>query len=95
MTISKEAIGEIVVQILQEMIGDKSVQITADAKPIGAYGLDSHDGIEFAAYVSEKLPYEIPVALNPFVDANGTIPEQRTVGEIIDLLASLATQAKG
>lgn len=95
MAITKEDVHNIVVQTLQEMIGDKTIKIAADAMPIGAYGLDSQDGIEFAIYVSERLNCDVPVELNPFVDDNGETVKQRTVGEIVDLLVSLALEAKG
>lgn len=90
MKIAQDEIRKLVVQTLQEMIGSDLSGISDETKPIEAYGLDSHDGIDFATYLSARLTFEIPVSINPFIIDKPTGPVQRTVGGIIRLIAELS-----
>jgi len=89
--ISRDQVREFVIESIEEALDHKDhVEITEATDPILELGLESHDGLDFACAISEKLQYSIPHRVNPFVDDKGK--RALRVGEIVDLVCKLVEQ---
>lgn len=88
MNITRTALEELVTDCLLKMVTSKGdpPAITKRTDPIHELGLESIDGLAFACLLSEKLKFQIPNSINPFVDEQN---RARKVGEIINLLNKL------
>ncbi|GEM_PF-882038 len=90
MVVNRDDVRNLVTETIREILGEKEgVEIDEQTNPIRGLGLGSDDGVDFASGISEKLKYDIPNEINPFVDDTHHRP--RRVGEIVDLLYKLLT----
>ncbi len=88
MALSRNDIRECVLECLLEISPDQNQQpMDEQTNPMLKLGLDSHDGVNLACKLTDKLNYEIPKDINPLVDDERNRP--RRVGEIIDLVCGL------
>ncbi|NUM53515.1 MAG: hypothetical protein HUU46_07720 [Candidatus Hydrogenedentes bacterium] len=86
MSLTKQDIRDCVVESVREMLTDNAnTPITDQTDPVVHLGLDSLDGVLIAATICDKLKFNIPTNLNPFVD-DGPPPRVRCVGEIVTCL---------
>jgi acyl carrier protein len=91
MHFTRDEVREIVIDTIREVLNkDGGVEIREETDPILGLGLDSDDGIDFACGISEKLNYNLPDNINPFVCDKPSRP--RRVGEIVDLMCKLAQE---
>ncbi len=88
MNVPTTGLQELVTDCLRTMVASKGdpPAITKRTNPIHELGLESIDGLAFACLLSEKLHFQIPNSINPFVDEQN---RARKVGEIINLLNNL------
>ena len=93
MDTDRKHISDLVIDILAEL-GDaeNSMEINGSTNPILDLGLDSLDGVEFACALSEKIGWDIPHEVNPFVDDDGK--RARTVDEIVELVVDLSQEER-
>lgn len=92
MKLKRDEIKTIVIESLYEFANESNLdELIIDEKtdPIYHLGLDSMDGVEYACILSEKLDFEIPDNVNPFV--NDEQKRGRSVDEIVDFLFKLAS----
>jgi acyl carrier protein len=90
---SRKEISERVIECLREISPDENPPpIDDETNPMWKLGLDSHDGVNLACKLTEKLHYEIPDDINPLVDDEQHRP--RLVGEIISLVCGLIAAGK-
>ncbi len=93
MTLTRKEVRECVIQCLLELSTDQSPQpIDEQTNPMWKLGLDSHDGVNLACKLTEKLNYAIPNEINPLVDDE--LKRPRRVGEIISLVCGLIDTRK-
>jgi acyl carrier protein len=93
MNINRDAIREVVIQALHELLGpDDVTNIDEQTDPIKHLDRDSDDGVDFACMLSEKFGLKFPENLNPLVD--DARQQSRSVGEIVDLMCNLLGQQK-
>lgn len=91
MALTRNEVRDFVIDSIREILPDENqVEIREETDPIRELGLDSDDGVDFACGISEKLNYDIPDRINPFVCDKPIRP--RRVGEIIDLMHKLVQQ---
>ncbi len=89
MRFTRKQIHDLVIEYLCKSLGDNTptVPIGDDTDPINELGLESIHGVNFACILSDKLPFKIPVDVNPLV--NDKKNQARTVGEIVEFLHKL------
>lgn len=88
---TRDEMRRIVIESLHETMGSEDVEaIDDDMDPNIDLGLDSHDGVDFACWLSRKLGFPVPEQRNPFRDH----PSQpyRRVREIIDFVQEIIEQ---
>ena len=88
---TRNEIRQCVVDSIKEVMTDsQSVTIDDKTDPIQHLGLDSYDGVVCACALSNKLGYNIPENVNPFVDDDRR--RSRCMSEIVDMLLQLIEQ---
>lgn len=88
MTITREEVLRCVIDSIRDMMTETpDASIEEDTDPIQNLGLDSFDGVACACSMSDRLGFDIPTELNPFVDDKKN--RSRSVQEIVDLLYAL------
>jgi acyl carrier protein len=93
MTLTRNEVRECLIECLKEIAPDKDQSpLDEQADPMRKLSLDSHDGVNLACKLSEKLNYDIPKEINPLVD--DARKRSRCVGEITDLICKLLAQRK-
>jgi acyl carrier protein len=91
---TRDDIRRIVIEALHEMMGSEDVAaINDDTDPNLDLGLDSHDGVDFACFLSRKLGFPIPERRNPFRD--DPCQPYRQIGGIIDFVQEIVDQHEG
>ena len=91
MSKTRDEIRRCVVEVVKEALTEPvSVSINDATNPIQHLGLDSFDGVACACSLSDKLGYEIPTTLNPFVDDEHR--KSRCISEMVDILMKLMAQ---
>jgi acyl carrier protein len=91
MSISRNEVRALIIESIREVVENKDdVSIDDETDPIRELGLDSDDGVDFACAISEKLHYEVPDSINPFVSDKPT--RSRRVREIVDLMCKLVEE---
>lgn len=86
MSLTKRDIRECVIESIREILTNNAdTPITDQTDPVLHLGLDSLDGVLIAGVLCDKLKFNIPPKLNPFVD-DGPPPRVRCVGEIVTCL---------
>ena len=87
-------IRQAIIDAMRDLVPDEAEDtITDSTDPIRGLGLDSEDGLDFACVISERLGFEIPANVNPFVDDDNH--RARTIGEIVILIGELAQNEIG
>jgi acyl carrier protein len=90
---TRKEVSECVIECLLEMSSDQNPPpIDEQTNPMWKLGLDSHDGVNLACKLTERLNYDIPKEINPLVDDEQDRP--RRVGEIISLVCGLIATGK-
>ena len=80
-----------IVEAIKEVLSDPSESvIDGRTDPIQHLGLDSFDGVACACSLSDKLGYEIPTNINPFVDDERR--KSRCISEMVKVLMKLMRQ---
>ena len=93
MSLTRDGVRECVIECLLEISSQQNPPaLDEKSNPMWKLGLDSHDGVNLACKLSEKLNYDIPKDVNPLVDDKRNRP--RRVGEIADLVSSMLAAAK-
>ena len=98
MNLTRDNVRDRVIECLHEISTediskeDITSPMNEQTNPMLKLGLDSHDGVNLACKLSEKLDYDIPEEINPLVDDQRKRP--RSVGEITDLIMKLLKSRK-
>jgi acyl carrier protein len=93
MALDRNEVRDCVIQCICEISNDKDpTAIDEQTDPMLTLGLDSHEGVNLACKLSEKLNYDIPNRINPLFDDEHHRP--RRVGEITDLICKLLATTK-
>ena len=88
---TRNEIRLIVIDTFHELLGTEDIENIDDyTDPNIDLGLDSHDGVEYACFLSRKLGFPFPFNRNPFRDD----PDQpyRHVCDIVDLVQEIVSQ---
>ena len=92
---TKEQIRKMIIDcILETLQGDGNNDLSPlddQTDPVRELGLPSDDGIVIACLLSNKLGFEIPVEINPFID--DARRRSRRIGEIVNLILRLQEQS--
>lgn len=87
-TLSRNQIYHMVRDSIHEIVNESpKPEVNGDTDPIGHLGLDSYHGVDFACELSARLAWDIPLAVNPFVDDE--THRSRSVDQIVDLILQL------
>ena len=88
MKMTKAEVAKCVIDSLHEVLdASQAGPIEGSTDPIQHLGLDSFDGVAYACAVSDRLGFDVPDKVNPFVDDDKH--RSRCVSEIVDLLYRL------
>ncbi len=83
-----DSIRNTVLECIRDFVpDDQTREIDDTTSPIRDLGLKSEDGVDYACSLSERLGFEIPYELNPFVDDKAQRP--RTMGDIVSVVSAL------
>ncbi|MBN1550152.1 hypothetical protein JW979_01735 [bacterium] len=90
---TKERIRQWIIDFLREIDPEcNTIEIVDSTDPIRNLGLKSIDGVACACSMSEKLGFQIPLGVNPFVDDEQR--KSRCLSEIVDTVFLLTQTAK-
>ncbi|MGB3976337.1 MAG: hypothetical protein WBM02_12830 [bacterium] len=90
---AKEMIKQWIIEFLREINPEiNTLEIVDSTDPIRNLGLKSIDGVACACSMSEKLGFQIPLDVNPFVDDKQR--KSRCLSEIVDTVFLLIQNSK-